>query len=166
MTGEQHIRVWSKETGFITLGAEDELGRGGEGTVYSLPDQADLVAKVYHTDSRTASAFRKLEVMIDYFPVTGDRETGHLYVAWPRHIIYDGPAGDAVGFLMPRVERKNSLLDYYIQSYRSTNALQSTMGICALWRQAWRRLLPSSMAAGTWWETSMSQMPASRIIST
>ena len=133
MTGEQHIRVWSKETGFITLGAEDELGRGGEGTVYSLPDQADLVAKVYHPDSRTASAFRKLEVMIDYFPVTGDRETGHLYVAWPRHIIYDGPAGDAVGFLMPRVERKNSLLDYYLQSYRSTNALHVGYGdLCSV----------------------------------
>ena len=133
MTGEQHIRVWSKETGFITLGAEDELGRGGEGTVYSLPDQADLVAKVYHPTNQTERAFRKLEVMIDYFPVTGDRETGHLYVAWPRHIIYDGPAGDAVGFLMPRVERKNSLLDYYIQSYRSTNALHVDYGdLCSV----------------------------------
>ncbi len=122
MTGEQHIRVWSKETGSITLGAEDELGRGGEGTVYRIPGHADLVAKVYHRVNRTERAFRKLKVMIDYFTVTGDRETGHLYVAWPQHIIYDGPAGDAVGFLMPRVERKNSLLDYYIQSYRSANA--------------------------------------------
>ena len=101
MTGEQHIRVWSKETGSITLGAEDELGRGGEGTVYRIPGHADLVAKVYHRVNRTERAFRKLKVMIDYFTVTGDRETGHLYVAWPQHIIYDGPAGDAVGFSCP-----------------------------------------------------------------
>ena len=124
MTGEQYKQAWNEETGSFTLSSSDELGSGGEGTVYNLPDHPELVAKIYHQDKRTRRTFRKLEVMIEYFPVKGDPDSGHLYVAWPQGIIYDGHGGEAVGFLMPRVEKKNSLLDYYNPRVRSLNAPQ------------------------------------------
>ena len=120
MTSGKDIRFWSKETGFISLG--DELGSGGEGRVYSLLGHPDLVAKIYHPDKRDHSTLTKLEVMIEYAPVTEDERTGHLFVAWPRDTLHDRPDGETVGFLMPRVEKKSSLLDYYNPLSRRINA--------------------------------------------
>lgn len=120
MTSGKDIGYWSEETGRIRLG--DELGSGGEGRVYSLLDHPDLVAKIYHPDKRDRSTLTKLEVMIEYPPVTEDERTGHLYVAWPRDTLHVHPDGETVGFLMPRVEKKNSLLDYYNPLSRRLNA--------------------------------------------
>ena len=76
MTSEQCIWVWNEKAGSFTLNPSDELGSGGEGTVYNLPDHPELVAKICHQDKRTRRTFRKLEVMIEYFPVTSDPNSG------------------------------------------------------------------------------------------
>ena len=80
--------------------------------MYRLPSHPDLVAKVYHRDKLTSDTIKKLEVMIDYPPRTEDEEGGHLYVAWPKYLVYDD-ADNAIGFVMPRVDKQNSLFDYY-----------------------------------------------------
>ena len=122
MVQKTFTRVWAKDTphnGPITLGKE--LGAGGEGSVFDIRNKPDVVVKIYHPERRTSNVFEKLELMIQYPPRTEDEHSGHLYVAWPRHLVYDS-ADNAVGFVMPKVNKKNSLFDYYIPSLRKKTA--------------------------------------------
>ena len=121
MTNQDPRFVWSQTTERILLHPDNILGRGGEGVVYRLPSHPDLVAKVYHPDKLTSDTIKKLKVMIDYPPRTEDEQSGHLYVAWPKHLVCDG-AGNAIGFVMPRVDKKSSLFDYYNPSRRKETA--------------------------------------------
>ena len=115
-------RVWIKEATHsapVPLGGE--LGAGGEGAVYTMRDRPDLVAKIYHPERRTSDVVKKLELMIQYPPRTEDVRSGRLYVAWPRSLAYD-KAGNVIGFIMPKVNKRNSLYDYYNPSMRKKNA--------------------------------------------
>lgn len=124
MTQKLSAQVWVKDApnnGTITLGKE--LGAGGEGSVYDVRNKPDLVAKIYHPERRTSDVFKKLDLMIQYPPRTEDEHSGHLYVAWPEHLVYDS-ADKAIGFVMPKVNKKNVLFDYYNPSLRKRNAKQ------------------------------------------
>ena len=115
-------RVWVKDApynGPITLGKE--LGAGGEGAVHDVRNKPDLVAKIYHPERRVDNVIKKLELMIKYPPRTEDESSGSLYVAWPSHLVYDR-ANKPVGFIMPKVNKRNSLFDYYNPSQRKRNA--------------------------------------------
>ena len=89
--------------------------------MYSLNSHPDLVAKIYHSNRRTDAIINKLDVMINYPPRTEDDLTGHLFVAWPSHLVYD-TASEVIGFLMPKVEKTNSLFEYYNPSLRRRSA--------------------------------------------
>ena len=122
MTQKLSAQVWVKDAphkGSITLGKE--LGAGGEGSVYDIRNKPDLVAKIYHPERRTSEVIKKLDLMIQYPPRTEDEHSGHLYVAWPRSLVYDS-ADNAIGFVMPKVNKKNVLFDYYNPSLRKQNA--------------------------------------------
>ncbi len=121
MVNQGNISVWSSATNRITLRQSDVLGSGGEGAVYSLRSHPDLVAKIYHSNRRADAVINKLDVMINYPPRTEDDRTGHLFVAWPRQLVYD-TASDVIGFLMPKVEKTNSLFEYYNPALRRRNA--------------------------------------------
>ena len=121
MVNQGDISVWSSATNRITLSQSDVLGSGGEGAVYSLRSHPDIVAKIYHSNRRTDEVISKLDVMINYPPRTEDDQTGHLFVAWPRDLVHDA-AGDVIGFLMPKVEKTNSLFEYYNPALRRRNA--------------------------------------------
>ena len=121
MVNQGDISVWSSATNRTTLSQSDVLGSGGEGAVYSLQSHPDLVAKIYHPNRRTDEVISKLDVMINYPPRTEDDQTGHLFVAWPSHLVYD-TASDVIGFLMPKVEKTNSLFEYYNPALRRRNA--------------------------------------------
>ena len=121
MVNQGDISAWSSATNHFTLSQSDVLGSGGEGAVYSLRSYPDLVAKIYHSNRRTDEVIDKLGVMINYPPRTEDDRTGHLFVAWPRHLVYD-TASEVIGFLMPRVEKTNSLFEYYNPSLRRRTA--------------------------------------------
>jgi serine/threonine protein kinase len=82
----------------IRLGAR--LGGGGEGEVYEVPGSLDA-AKIYAQTERTAERQAKLEVMIASAPEDPTRDLGHVTLAWPRSLLFDGAF---TGFLMPRVE--------------------------------------------------------------
>ena len=132
MVNQGDISVWSSVTQQITLPQSDELGRGGEGAVYSVGSHPDLVAKIYHPNRRADEVISKLEVMINYPPRTEDDQTGHLFVAWPNHLLYD-TAQDVIGFLMPKVEKTHSLFEYYNPSLRRRTAPQIQYGnLCSV----------------------------------
>ena len=122
MSQKSFTRVWVKDApydGPITLGRE--LGAGGEGSVYDVQSNPGVVAKIYHTERRTSEVIKKLDLMIQYPPRTEDESSGHLYVAWPRSLVYDS-ADNAIGFVMPKVNKRNVLFDYYNPSLRKRNA--------------------------------------------
>ena len=121
MVNQGDISVWSSATNRITLSQSGVLGSGGEGAVYGIRSHPDLVAKIYHSNRRTDEVISKLDVMISYPPRTEDDQTGHLFVAWPRQFVYD-TAGEVIGFLMPKVEKTNSLFEYYNPALRRRNA--------------------------------------------
>jgi DNA-binding helix-hairpin-helix protein with protein kinase domain len=86
--------LYDSRRGAHALGRE--LGRGGEGSVYELPHEKDLVAKLYH---RPADPERAAKIM-----AMSRSTTPRLceVAAWPVEPLSTAPGGGVVGFLMPR----------------------------------------------------------------
>lgn len=76
-----------------------ELGRGGEGAVYSCPDET-LVGKIYH-EKITDEKAEKLLWM-------AENSTPQLLktTAWVAQVLKERPNGRVVGFLMPKIRAK------------------------------------------------------------
>ncbi|OWK36108.1 hypothetical protein [Fimbriiglobus ruber] len=76
------------------------LATGGEGAVYTLPNDPDRVAKIYHKPP-TAQTVEKLTAMVGL--VNPDLLT---VAAWPCQLLTGAGSRQVVGFVMPR------LIDY------------------------------------------------------
>lgn len=81
-------------SGRVALGRE--LGRGGEGTVYEITDQPDLVAKIYHSAPPPEKADKLLAMLQIATPKVLS------LTAWPRDVLR-GPDGRVQGLLMSKV---------------------------------------------------------------
>jgi len=106
----------------ITL--TNELGKGGEATVYNIAEDKYLVAKIYHQPTSDREA--KLHAMLFNPP---EQPTTHVAIAWPTALIYQHMAslvtwstletleatnlGQFVGFLMPKITAGYSLFHIY-----------------------------------------------------
>lgn len=91
----------------VTLGSQ--LGRGGEGAVFELQRQAQLVAKIYHPHALPdAAKARKLEAMIQLRTAQLSQLT-----AWPIRTLHTSRHGGPVGFLMPRLSKGFDLHKVY-----------------------------------------------------
>ena len=90
----------------------EEIGRGGEGTVYFCQEDLKVVAKIYH-EPITAEKAEKLRWM-------AENKNGRLLkaAAWVVDVLYDKPDGDVVGFLMPNVKAKEIHELYSLKSRR------------------------------------------------
>lgn len=82
-----------------------EIDAGGEGKIYTVVGEPDLVAKIYHKYSSERAA--KLEYMLANPPSDPTRFQGHISIAWPRERVFDS-AGRCMGFLMPYIDTTNS----------------------------------------------------------
>lgn len=94
----------------IRLGPE--LGRGGEGNVYEIVDELDLVAKIYKNEISTRERETKLQAMVANPPFDTMKARGHVSIAWPTEILYED-GGDFVGYLMPRIQQAPSIFELY-----------------------------------------------------
>lgn len=89
-----------------------ELGRGGEGTVYSCAGRDDLVAKIYHTKPPPEKQ-KKLGLM------AAQTNAKLLAIsAWIVDTLHDGPGGETIGLLMPAVKAKEIHELYSLKSRR------------------------------------------------
>lgn len=79
-----------------TYTTAQELGRGGEGIVYAVKDNDDLVLKLY-TEELPPAHYRKLEVMAGM--ASADVTA---YAAWPQQVIHDS-TGKPRGFIMRKL---------------------------------------------------------------
>ncbi len=90
----------------------DQIGRGGEGTVFFCPNDPALVAKIYHAPV-DAEKTEKLRWMAE------NKNDQLLKVAaWIVDTLHDAPDGKTVGFLMPNVKAKEIHELYSLKSRR------------------------------------------------
>ncbi|NET02906.1 MAG: tetratricopeptide repeat protein [Sphaerospermopsis sp. SIO1G2] len=97
------------------------LGRGGEACVYAVPDDEDLVAKIYHKP--IINYGQKLQTMIAHPPENPTANLGHISIAWPQELLWaeDG-SNTIVGFLMPRIRQMQPIMDFYNPGNRRQNS--------------------------------------------
>jgi DNA-binding helix-hairpin-helix protein with protein kinase domain len=93
----------------ILLG--EELGRGGEGLVYTIQGDTNNVAKVYH-NTVISEKEEKLKVMV----VNGLDLS--QFTAWPSATLHDQPRGMVRGFIMPRVSGHREVHELYGPAHR------------------------------------------------
>lgn len=77
-----------------------ELGKGGEGSVFSVSGVANLVGKIYHQPISVDKS-EKLRWMASH-----NNQSLLKVAAWVTETLYDRPGGKVVGFLMPSVRAK------------------------------------------------------------
>ncbi len=96
----------------ITLHPGSLLGTGGEARVYSLTQEANLVAKIYHQPDLTR--IQKLAAMIANPPEVAEAGRELQAVAWPLDLLVTANEEQkVVGFLMPRIAAMRSIADFY-----------------------------------------------------
>lgn len=77
-----------------------ELGKGGEGSVFSLAGDVNTVGKIYHKPPSSDKS-EKINWM-----ATNNNEQLLKVAAWVIDTLYDKPNGKLVGFLMPAIKAK------------------------------------------------------------
>ena len=103
---------------------EQAINRGGEAQIWSVRQDAHLVAKIYHKP--TAEHQAKLKAMLTS-PLI--RQGSHPTVAWPLDLLYQ--QNNFVGYLMPCAHNCRPLFHYYNPARRQRLAA----------RQDWPRFL-------------------------
>lgn len=89
-----------------------EIGRGGEGTVFYVEGNTELVAKIYHETIDEEKA-QKLRLMAD-----NKNERLLRVAAWVVETLHNEPNGKTVGFLMPNIKAKEIHELYSLKSRR------------------------------------------------
>lgn len=90
----------------VPIGAQ--IGRGGEGSVYEVPNEPTLVAKIYHKRPLPEEHVAKLQAMVSCW--SSPLET---IAAWPRTILYDPSSRKPCGILMIRMDEARALHELY-----------------------------------------------------
>jgi serine/threonine protein kinase len=94
------------------LTLSQEVGRGGEATVYRVAGRLNLLAKIY-TPSPRPNYPDKLEWMIGHPPENPTRAQSHPSLAWPYGPLYDSPGKNRrlTGYLMPYIQGAVQILE-------------------------------------------------------
>ena len=100
----------------ITAG---ELGRGGEGIIYTISGVSGQVAKIYHLAQRTSEKEQKLRAMIANPPRDDTRlmSPPHVSIAWPLDLLYEQQR--FAGYLMPRIQQSPDIFKVYNPKLRA-----------------------------------------------
>lgn len=90
----------------------EELGKGGEGSVFTLQSSRDIVAKVYH-----ASIDQEKQAKLIH--MTGAHDEQLLkYAAWPQVTLHERRGGPVVGFTMEKVGGMKPIQSLYSPAQR------------------------------------------------
>lgn len=92
----------------ITTGAK--LGAGGEGAVFDVVGQPQMVAKIYHAQRLDAALAAKVTTMVADPPEDETRvKFKHVSIAWPEAVLFNGTK--FMGYLMPKIPKSDDLYD-------------------------------------------------------
>lgn len=89
-----------------------EIGRGGEGSVYSIYGRDDELAKLYHHMPDHAHQ-QKLRYM-----ASSPKQPLLSYVAWPRQTIHSTKGGPILGFTMSKISGRDPIHQTYSPAHR------------------------------------------------
>ena len=96
----------------ISIPLGEELGRGGEGTVFAVEGPQDWAAKIYLSPLDYRKAW-KLLVM-----ARAARPSLLKIAAWPLDVLIDDKKGTPHGFIMPRVDAHRHVHELYTPKSR------------------------------------------------
>ncbi len=94
---------------------------GGEGDIYCVAGQEEIVIKLYHADRRTP----ELEAKITQMSRNPPSESVLTQVAWPLDVVYDG--GAFAGFVMPKLHITTELGKVYEYPQKTNITLQQKL---------------------------------------
>lgn len=97
-----------------TIRLGQELGKGGEGSVYEVPQLQNQVAKIYHSHNLPDV---KKQAKLAFMASTADQQLLN-YVAWPQATLQSSKGGAIVGFLMPKVVGRDPIHMVYSPAHR------------------------------------------------
>ena len=91
-----------------TLTVGPVLGRGGQGYVYEVAGETNVVLKQINEKTKRdhPEIEQRLAAMINQPPVGARDTTGHVVLAWPTELVFDGAS--FIGFVMPRIARSDA----------------------------------------------------------
>jgi WD40 repeat protein/serine/threonine protein kinase len=105
----------------LNLAESALLGTGGEARIYSVPNEPELAAKIYHQPDEAYA--HKLAAMLANPPHDPAQAQGHASIVWPIELLRSLDAKHQVsGFLMPRVHRMRCVMDVYHPGTRRKQA--------------------------------------------
>jgi serine/threonine protein kinase len=87
------------------------LARGGEATIYEVPRQPTLLAKVYHQPTQEHAD--KVAAMIAAPPTDPMAATGHVSIAWPLDRLLEASSPRFCGYIMRRVDKVQPIFEFY-----------------------------------------------------
>jgi DNA-binding helix-hairpin-helix protein with protein kinase domain len=96
----------------ISIRLGQEIGRGGEGTVFVIEGQSDRVAKIYSTDPDQ----RKIQKLVAMAEVASPALL--RIAAWPIDLLANSNGG-VRGFVMPRIIARRDIHELYSPKSRS-----------------------------------------------
>lgn len=86
------------------------MASGGEGFVFDVIEDTNLVAKIYMPDKCAPDREQKLSVMVSNQPRVAEQ------FAWPLDVLYEN--GYFIGCIMPKINGKEKLRDIYVYDKR------------------------------------------------
>ena len=89
---------YTSKNGKVYTVIEPAMGKGGEGSVYSIAGTPDYVLKVFKDDKRTETRHRKLLTMI----ATTLSPSAMQQITWPVDVVYQG--NQFAGYVMPAIK--------------------------------------------------------------
>ncbi|MEB3233138.1 MAG: hypothetical protein VKJ64_19185 [Leptolyngbyaceae bacterium] len=97
-----------------TIQLGEEIGRGGEGSVYTIQGDVANVAKVYHK-AATGEKADKLKAMVaNSFELPS-------FTSWPLSTLHDSSSSSIKGFTMPRIVGHKEVHELYGPRHRLTH---------------------------------------------
>lgn len=119
--------TYTGKNGKLYTVIEPALGKGGEGSVYSISGMPDYVLKVFKDDKRTETRHRKLLTMI----ATTLSPSAMQQITWPIDVVYQN--GQFVGYVMPAIKNNEDLNVMYSDKYICTLSEKITIAknLCA-----------------------------------
>jgi DNA-binding helix-hairpin-helix protein with protein kinase domain len=119
-SSSQHTSTKASKTLFDAIGQliqlGDEVGRGGEGSVYEVANDSSLVAKIYHAAPLADEHLAKLRAITSAW--TSELEK---ISAWPRTVLFDSVRRKPCGILMSKMVSARPLHELYGTTNRRRN---------------------------------------------
>jgi serine/threonine protein kinase len=101
------MATYKSESGNLYQTEKDMMKSGGEGSIYRVVGQDNIVAKIYNPEKRTTERERKVLAMTRKKPDAAMLDQ----CAWPSEALYDN--GKFMGYAMPKLSGSKNLRELY-----------------------------------------------------